>query len=593
MAAQETPMVKLTIDGREVEAQVGATVLTAARKAGIDIPTLCHVDFLEPYGACRVCIVEVTKGNRKQLVSACTEPVADGLIVETNNERVRTNRKLTIEFLLARCSTVPVLLKLAEQYGIDKSRFGEDQHECILCGLCTRVCEEIVGVSAISFVDRGPERYVATPYEEESTACIACGACAYLCPTQHIRLEDPKGRKLIHSEIQLGPRTPIHVKTMQSVPNAPVIDYDSCIHFKTGECKVCERVCEPEAIDHEMQDTTEEVDVGTVIVATGYEPFDAARAPEYGYGRLDNVITSIEFEKLCNASGPTGGKILLSDGTEPESVAILHCIGSRDTNYNEYCSRVCCMAAMKFAHLVREKVDCPVYEFYIDIRAFGKGYEEFYKRMMDEDVLFIRGKGAEVTEVAETADEAGKLIVRCEDTLLGIPRRVPVDMVILMTALEPRRDAAEVGRTMGIGCTTGGFFLELHPKLAPVATASDGIFLAGCCQGPKDIPDTVAQGAAAACGALSLIDQGSVELEPIVSVIDEDTCAGCKVCLSLCPYTAITFDDEKKISVVNDALCKGCGTCVSACPSGAARQQGFTDRQIFAEIEGALAPVRG
>jgi heterodisulfide reductase subunit A len=592
-AVEENGMAKVTIDGRTIDVEEGTYVLKAAEELGIRIPTLCHHWALEPYAVCRICSVEARRGKRTRIVTACNYPCFDGIEVFTNTDRIVEYRKTLIELMLARHSKVQVIRDLAQEYAVDLQRFEEMPSEsCILCGLCVRMCDEVVGARAISFAQRGVDREVVTPFADQSDACIGCGACAYVCPTAHIRIEDVRDRQIVHSDLELGPGTPIYVKTMQSVPNAPVIDYDSCIHFKTGECKICERVCEPDAINHEMEDTTEEVEVGTVIVATGYESFDANRAPEYGYGRLNNVITSVEFEKLCNASGPTGGRIKLADGSAPESVAILHCIGSRDENYNEYCSRVCCMAAMKFAHLVKEKVECPVYEFYIDIRAFGKGYEEFYKRMMDEDVLFIRGKGAEVTDFAETPEEEGKLIVRCEDTLLGIPRRVPVDMVVLMTALEPRRDAAEVGRTMGIGCTTGGFFLELHPKLAPVATASDGVFLAGCCQGPKDIPDTVAQGAAAACGALSLIDQGSVELEPIVSVIDEDTCAGCKVCLSLCPYTAITFDEEKKISVVNDALCKGCGTCVSACPSGAARQQGFTDRQIFAEIEGALAPVR-
>ncbi|HIE50944.1 MAG TPA: CoB--CoM heterodisulfide reductase iron-sulfur subunit A family protein, partial [Armatimonadetes bacterium] len=225
---------------------------------------------------------------------------------------------------------------------------------------------------------------------------------------------------------------------------------------------------------------------------------------------------------------------------------------------------------------------------YIDLRAFGKGYEEFYKRVMEEDVVFIRGKAAEVTDFAETPEEEGKLIVKCEDTLLGIVRRLPVDMVILCPALVPRQDAGEVAKLFGINRSRDGFFLEQHPKLAPVSTASDGIFLAGACQGPKDIPDSVAQGAAAAAESLSLIDRGVVEIEPITAAINEDVCAGCKICIGLCPYTAIYFDEEKNVSVVEEVLCKGCGACVAACPSGAARQYGFADQHIFAEIEGML-----
>ncbi|MFQ6099267.1 MAG: 4Fe-4S binding protein, partial [Armatimonadota bacterium] len=362
-----------------------------------------------------------------------------------------------------------------------------------------------------------------------------------------------------------------------------------CLHCGTCvECMECVKLCTVNAIKHDMEPGTIEVEVGSIIIATGFSPFDARRARQYGYGIYDNVLTSLEFERLSHASGPTGGKILLKDGREPGSVAIIHCVGSRDENYNQHCSRVCCMYAMKFAHLVREKTDAQVYEFYIDIRAFGKGYEEFYDRLMSEDVIFIRGKGAEVTDAPERPEEEGKLIVKCEDTLLGIIRRVPVDMVLLAVGLEPREDAEQVAKTFSLSCSDGGFFLELHPKLAPVATSTDGIFIAGACQGPKDIPDTVAQGAAAAAEALSLIDAGSVTIEPITSVIDEDLCAGCKTCIELCPYAAIEFNEEKGISEVVEALCKGCGTCVAACPAGAAHQRGFDDQQIVAEIEGAM-----
>jgi heterodisulfide reductase subunit A len=355
------------------------------------------------------------------------------------------------------------------------------------------------------------------------------------------------------------------------------------------DCLECVKVCEQEAVRHGMLDEVVELEVGAIIAATGFDIFNAARAPQFGYGRYDNVVNGLEFERLCHASGPTSGEVLLKNGEKPKTVAILHCIGSRDHNYHEWCSRVCCMYAMKFAHLVREKTGAKVYEFYIDIRAFGKGYEEFYQRLMQEDVIFIRGKAAEVTNVADSPEEEGKLMVCCEDTLLGLVRRVPVDMVVLGNGLEPRADAADLARTLNIGCSREGFFLERHPKLGPVQTASDGIFLAGACQGPKDIPDSVAQGAAAAANALALIDPGKVTLEPISAFIDEDVCGGCKTCIALCPYSAIEFDEEENVSVVQEAVCKGCGTCVAACPAGAATQHGFEDEQIFAEIEGALA----
>ena len=332
-----------------------------------------------------------------------------------------------------------------------------------------------------------------------------------------------------------------------------------------------------------------EVDAGAIIVATGFQLFDSTRVARYGYGKYDNVINSMEFERLSHASGPTGGKILTKDNKSPEAVAILHCVGSRDENYNEYCSRVCCMYSLKFAHLVKEKTNAEVYNLYIDMRAFGKGYEEFYKRVLGEGVHFIRGKCAEVTKVAECQEEKDKLIVVVEDTLLGVTRRLPMDMVILSGGLTPGRDTEKLSRIFGLNCAQGGFFLEKHPKLAPVDAISDGIFLAGACQGPKDIPDSVAQGAAAAAGALSLIDKGKVVLEPITAEIDEEQCAGCQLCIANCPYAAIDYDKEKKISIITEELCKGCGTCVAGCPSGAAGQKNFQDDQILSEIEGILA----
>lgn len=579
-------MVRLTIDDQDVEVEEGTTVLQAAKQAGIDIPTLCYYEGLEPYSACRVCVVQVSEDGRSKLTASCTEPAREGLVVATCSPEVLQARRLTVELLLARCPNVARIRELADQVGVTEPRFPLQDEDCILCGLCVRACEQAVGRSIVNFVNRGPEREVTIPFGEPQEACIGCGACAIVCPTGAIKVRDAD--KVVHRDLDLGPPRAIHVPFAQAVPNVPVIDQESCIRAQTGQCKVCEEVCEPEAINHDMEEEVVEIEAGAIVVATGYDLFDAARAKQYGYGRLPNVISGFEFEMMSNAGGPTGGKILMENGEPPKSVAILHCVGSRDENYNEYCSRVCCMYAMKFAHLVREKTEAEVYEFYIDMRAFGKGYEEFYDRVMSEDVIFIRGKGAEVTDVAESPEEEGRLIVQCEDTLLGLVRRIPVDMVILAGALEPRADADDVAKIFSLSCAQGGFFLEQHPKLAPIATNADGIFIAGACQGPKDIPDAVAQGAGAAGQVLALIDAGSVTIEPITSVIEEEQCAGCKTCISLCAYSAIEFNEEKKVSEVVEALCKGCGTCVAACPSGAARQNGFADEQIFAEIEGAL-----
>ncbi len=357
-----------------------------------------------------------------------------------------------------------------------------------------------------------------------------------------------------------------------------------------SECMECVRACERNAVDHDIREETLELKVGTVVLATGFDILDPTPLKQYGYGRFPEVYTGLEFERLNNAVGPTGGRILMKNGASPQSVGILHCVGSRDHNYHEYCSRVCCMYALKYGHLIKEKVghDTKVYNFYIDMRCFGKGYEEFYRRLQEEGVTFIRGKPAEITGDALHPGEQGKLIIVSEDTLLGRKLRIPVDMVILCTAMEARKDASEVARVFGINQGGDGFFLEEHPKLGPLSTATDGIFLAGTCQGPKDIPDAVSHASGAAAQALALATRGKVEIAPTTSWIDPDVCAGCRTCIQLCAYNAIEFNPRKGVSVVNEALCKGCGSCAGFCPSGAARIKHFTAKQVFAEIEGLL-----
>lgn len=354
-----------------------------------------------------------------------------------------------------------------------------------------------------------------------------------------------------------------------------------------SECLECVTACERKAVHHEMQEEIEEIEVGNIILATGYKEFDPSGIHQYGYGRLDNVITSLEFERLVNATGPTGGDVVLKNGKHPERVAIIHCVGSRDVNHHEYCSRVCCMYSLKFSHLIREHLpDAEVYEFYIDIRSPGKGFEEFYNRILKEGTILYRGRPGEITDVSETPDEEGKLIVKFENSLIGERERLPVDMVILACALEPQADSKVLARLFNISCDKGGFFIERHPKLDPFATMTDGVFVVGCCQGPKDIPDTVAQASAAAARVLALISKGKVETEATIAVINEEHCSGCRVCNAICPYTAISFIEDKKVSSINEALCKGCGACVASCPSGAITHRHFTTEEIMAEIEG-------
>lgn len=409
----------------------------------------------------------------------------------------------------------------------------------------------------------------------DEALCTGCGVCVEQCLWKNILSEFDQG---------IGTRPAIYFPFLQAVPRLPLIDPSHCAYFQRGTCKVCQKVCPTDAIDFEQQDEVQEFDVGAIILATGFQLFDPSRAVQYGYGRWDNILTSLQLERLCDPSGPTEGKIVMKDGREPESIAILHCIGSRDENFNRHCSRICCMVSLKLAMMAKERTNARVFDFYIDMRAFGKGYEEFYEQVQRAGVIFVHGKGAEVIY------QGGKLLVKAEDTLLGRRVIVPVDMVILAAGLEPRQDAAEVARLFGFGCAEEGFFMEKHPKLAPVETSVEGIFIAGACQGPKDIPDCVAQGAATAASALVLIDKGVVDIQPMAAVVNPALCSDCYLCLGECPYQAISrvpFQGHM-VACVNEVLCKGCGTCVVTCPAGAMSQFGYTNEQIFAEIEGLL-----
>ncbi|MFC1852186.1 FAD-dependent oxidoreductase [candidate division CSSED10-310 bacterium] len=410
--------------------------------------------------------------------------------------------------------------------------------------------------------------------------CVGCYECVDECVYKQPRYPD-------EFNLGLGKRKPIYIPFPQATPLVAVIDPDTCIEFKSKKCKkTCVTACDRAAIDFNQTADIQEIAVGTVIVATGFQVFDASRLPYYGYGTFPGVYTSLEVERMVNAAGPSGGDIILKDGTRPQKVGIIHCVGSRDERTNKYCSRVCCMYSLKLAHLIKERSQAEIYNFYIDMRTPGKGYEEFYDKLLNEGVHFVRGRVAEVTDWANRPSEEGKLIIRVEDTLIGAVRRIPVDMVVLSVGMEPAPGAAEVRHLFNIVSSAEGFFLERHPKLAPVNTFTEGIFIAGACQSPKDIPDTVAQAGAAAAEALALIDAGFIELEPITAYIDEDKCSGCKTCLSLCPFTALVFNEEMNKASLQEILCKGCGTCVAACPSQAIRQNLFEDEQIFREIEG-------
>jgi heterodisulfide reductase subunit A len=585
-------MVTLSIDGQRLEGEEGQTILEVARESGIEIPTLCYHPLLEPYGACRLCVVEVVANGRLGLQTACTYPIEEGLEVLTRSSSVVKARKVVLGLLLSRCPNVEVIQDLAREYGITEPPFPTDTPEerCILCGHCVRTCHELIRADVLNFSERGIERRVGPPFLEKTRLCIGCGACTIMCPTGAVEIVLEK--EAVYQEKPLGPTSAIWVPSLQAVPRVPVIDTDACIRFRQNDrtdgeipdaCGACQTLCEAGAVDFTQQDEIVELDVGAIIVATGFEMWDPAKLSQYSYGKSPNIITGLEFERLSNAGGITGGEILLADGRKPEKVAVIHCVGSRDHNAHEYCSRICCMYSLKQAHLVRDKTGAEVYEFYMDMRAFGKAYEEFYERIQEEGVTMVRGRGAEVEVLPD-----GKLQVKGEDANLGRVVTVDVDMVVLSTAIEAPRDASQVATLFGLGRSPDGFFAESHPKMRPVETNTEGVFLAGTAQGPKDVPDTVAHAGAAASMALALLDKGEVTISPATAIVDEKLCSACKTCIALCPYTAISFVEADNVARVNEALCKGCGTCVAACPAGAITARHFTDEQMMAQIEALL-----
>ena len=443
------------------------------------------------------------------------------------------------------------------------------QHKNIQLMTSCEVSEVKGFVGNFDITIRQKARYV------DHNKCNACLACTEKCP----------GKSVSEWDEGLVKRKAIYIPFPQAVPQKPVIDREACTFFKKGKCRLCEKVCEQKAIDFGEQDTFSTVKVGAVIVATGYDLMDTRDLIQYGYGKYPGVYNALEVERLFNSAGPTSGKVTLRDGSEPKAIAILHCIGSRDKNSHEHCSRVCCMYSLKFAHLFKEKTSADVYQFYIDIRAAGKGYEEFYNRIIEEDVKFIRGK---VARVAKSVDEQDRLIVEAEDTITGKFIKLPVDMVVLSPAMIPRSNAKDVARLFNLSTDKQGFFMERHPKLAPLSTMSEGVFIAGVCQSPKDIPDTVAQANGAAAEALTIVVKDKLELEATTVMVNPASCCACQNCVRVCPYGAPFFNEPKGVSEINEALCKGCGLCASVCPSSAIIARHFTNEQVLAEMEGLM-----
>jgi heterodisulfide reductase subunit A len=459
--------------------------------------------------------------------------------------------------------------------------------DCSSCILTPRMAEvgahpniELFTMAEVDKVDGFVGNFEVTIHQKpryvEIDKCTSCGDCSVICPV------DVPSR----FDANLGYRKAIYIPFAQAVPSSYLLDMDNCLGVDAVRCGKCKDACEAGAINYDDHEREIKVNVGTIIVATGFELFDAAEKQEYGYGTYPNVVNIAEVERMLNSSGPSQGHIVRpSDLEEPKRIVYVQCVGSRDDLTNKYCSRVCCMTSIKQARMIRDKLGAEVYVFYIDLRTFGKGYEEFYESTAEAGVTFIRGRVGEIIEDEKTHT----LTVRGEDTLLGKPIHLDgVDLAVLSTGVVAPKAAERVAHALNLSISPDGFLLEAHPKLRPVDSFNDGVFVAGMAQGPKDIPDTVAQAKAASSGAMALMGKGKINVEPYYSVVDEDKCAGCKICISVCPYNAISINERDK-SEVNPALCKGCGTCTATCASGAITSQHYTDGQIAAMLDAFLS----
>jgi len=425
----------------------------------------------------------------------------------------------------------------------------------------------------------------------DEDTCTGCGICMAKCPQKKIPNKFDQ---------DLGLRSAIYVPFPQAVPNTPVIDRENCLKFRAGKCGLCAKVCGPQAIDFEQQDQLVMEPVGAIVVATGFDLYSIDRKPEgspiegygeFGYGTIPDVIDGLTFERLASASGPTGGKILRpSDGKEPKQVVFIQCVGSRAREKGiSYCSKICCMYTAKHTMLYHHKVhDGQAYVFYMDARTPGKSYDEFWRRAVEEEeAVYIRGM------VSRLYQKGDKVVVMGSDTLVGVQVEIEADLVVLATAVQAQPGADSLAQKLGISYDKYNFYSEAHAKLRPVECATAGIYLAGACQGPKDIPDTVSQASAAAAKVMTLFAKDQLEREPIVARVNEKNCVGCFYCKKVCPYGAI---EEKEIrdrqgnlirvvAYVNPGVCGGCGTCQATCPSKSVELDGYTDEQIIAMIE--------
>ena len=498
-------MVLVTIDSKKYEAPPDKTVLDVCKKNNIFIPTLCHHPSISPYSSCRLCIVEVTQKGKTKLTASCSVPVKEGMVISTDSPRIQSGRKLLMELYLARCPTSEQIKDLAQKLGVHKTRFktySDPENKCILCGLCVRVCDEVMGVKAVGFANRGAKRMVTPPFKEHSAVCMTCGACAFVCPTQCINLTELSSNKPepLTSDFDAGmmQRGAVYIQFPQAIPNVPVIDKEACMYSINGTCKSCGNFCEKGALKYDQEDKEVKVEVGAVIISPGFDKYVPPKGDSYGYRVYPNVLTSIEFERMLSSSGPYQGHLSrISDGYPPKKIAWLQCVGSRDESCDRrYCSSVCCMYATKEAIIAKEHlpgVDTHIY--FMDMRSFGKDFEKYYERAKDDyGVVYRRCRIPQVEQDRKTK----RLNIRYADDA-GTLQKESYDMVVLSVGLQPCKELAEMSKILEVNLNHYGF-IETDPY-DQVRTSRKGIYASGTVTEPKDIPESVTQASAAAVDA--------------------------------------------------------------------------------------------
>jgi heterodisulfide reductase subunit A len=506
MTMGTSSQVTVEINGERIIMPQGVSILQAAQERDIYIPTLCHNKALSPYGACRVCVVEVTHNGKTELKTSCNNLALDGMVITTDTQRVLKSRKIIVELLLARSPESQPILEIAKQLGVERSRFPQKEDKCILCGLCVRMCEERMGKSAISFAHKGINRVVVPPYKSKSEVCQVCGACESICPAgcmdiTTVTTEQPAP---LTSEFNadLCSRRPVYIPSAQAIPKVAMIDSDHCVHLQNGTCQICSELCDAGAIDYNQKQRDMTIDVGSVILAPGFSKFDAERKGEFGFNRYPNVVTSVQFERMLSAAGPFEGHVLrMSDGREAKNIAWIQCVGSRDSSCgNEYCSSICCMASTKQAMVAMDHVSgLEATIFYMDIRAHGKDFDQYYERAKsNENIHYIKSIPSRIVQMPGTRD----LRVRFAGEDNQITER-QFDLVVLSVGMEPAASVSDITLRLGIELNEYGFCAT--DRLQPLETSRPGVFVAGAFQEPKDIPETVTQASGAAARAMELL----------------------------------------------------------------------------------------